>query len=103
MQGNLKEAMWNYSKAIELNKNSAVSLTNRAGLFGQIKRFDLAWGDYNAAIAADPDYGNAYLGRGNLLYGAKRYAEALKDFERAVALGVPIADEEIEKVRRLAP
>ena len=103
MQGNLKEAMWNYSKAIELNKNSAVTLTNRAGLFGQIKRFDLAWGDYNAAIAADPDYGNAYLGRGNLLYGAKRYAEALKDFERAVALGVPIADEEIEKVRRLAP
>lgn len=102
LQGNLKEAMWNYSKAIELNGNSEVSLTNRAGLFMQIKRYQLALGDYNAAIAAAPKYGNAYLGRGNLLFAAKRYREALEDFERAVTLGVPIDPQEIEKVRRLA-
>lgn len=102
MQGHLKEAMWNYSKAIELNGKSAVSLTNRAGLFTQINRFDLAWNDYVAAIKADPDYGNAYLGRGNLLYRSKRYEEALKDFNRAVTLGVPISAEEMDKVRRLA-
>lgn len=102
MQGKLKDAMWNYSKAIELNSRSAVSLTNRAGLFLKIKRFDLALDDYNNALQANPAYGNAYLGRGNLYYRAQRYRLALDDFVKAVELGVPIEQQEMDAVRRLA-
>lgn len=102
MQGKLKEALWNYSKAIELNSSSAVSLTNRAGLFLQIQRYDLALDDYNNALRANPAYGNAYLGRGNLYYRARRYRPALDDFVKAVELGVPIEQKDMDAVRRLA-
>lgn len=50
-------------------------------------RNDEALAEFNKAIAAAPEYANAYLGRAEVYMAQGKYAEAAADFEKAQANG----------------
>ena len=52
------------------------------------KEFASAEFDFNKAIQAKPDLGEAYINRGASSVGARRYAEGLTDLNKALELGV---------------
>ena len=54
--------------------------------YRQTNRNDQAFADFSRAIQADPNYGPAYIGRGNLLRAQGRYQEALGDLTVAIRL-----------------
>ena len=49
-------------------------------------RLDEALASFDAAIALDPDYAEAYNARGGVLHTLKRFDEALASFDRAIAV-----------------
>jgi tetratricopeptide (TPR) repeat protein len=63
------EAVAEYSEAIKLNPQDAVSLTNRGEIYLQHKKIDKAMADFNGAIALDPKKENKWANRARLLKG----------------------------------
>ena len=68
---------------------------DRAGTFvnrGVMKlrrgEWEASHADFNAAIALEPNLGEAYLNRGAMWLGEKNYGAGLKDLDRALQLGV---------------
>ncbi len=86
-KGQLKTALQDYSKAIELNPNYSPPHNNRGIIYAQQGRHKQALQEYNRAIEIDPDnlYALNSRGRHHLLRG-KNPELALLDFERAVQL-----------------
>ena len=66
----------------------AGTLVNRGVLKLRRKDFASAQKDFNSALDAKPDFGEAYVNRGAAFVGARRYAEGLSDINRALELGV---------------
>ena len=50
------------------------------------KQYDLAFADYDKAIALDPNNAAAYNARGNIHFDRKQYDLALADYNKAIAL-----------------
>ncbi|HEX7884809.1 MAG TPA: tetratricopeptide repeat protein [Phenylobacterium sp.] len=80
-------------------ETEALGLRDRAGTFvnrGVLKLrrkdFDAAKIDFNQAIKAQPDMGEAYLNRGAAWVGQRRYADGLADINKALELGVDEAE-----------
>lgn len=76
-------------------ESEILSLRDRAGTFvnrGVLKlrrkEFGAAKSDFNLAIQAKPDLGEAYVNRGAAAVGARRYADGLSDINKALELGV---------------
>jgi len=72
-----------------------LSLRDRAGTYvnrGVLKlrrrEFVSAAFDFNRAIQAKPDLGEAYINRGASSVGARRFADGLNDLNKALELGV---------------
>ncbi len=59
---------------------------NRAGVLKKLERPQDALTAYDRAIAAKPDYADAYANRGVLLEELERFAEALASLDRAIEL-----------------
>jgi protein O-mannosyl-transferase len=49
-------------------------------------RLDLAWDDFNRAIAIDPNLEEAYINRGGIYQAKGNVARAMADFDHAIAL-----------------
>lgn len=62
-------------------------LMNRGVIKVRLGNKDGALTDYNAAIAIDPQLGDAYVSRAGLLVSLKRYDLARQDIDQAMALG----------------
>jgi len=73
-------------KGIGAPENLATAHLNRANIYAQRGKQDLALGDYAAAMALDPRNPLAPYNRGNLHFDAKRYDLAIADYTRAVEL-----------------
>jgi tetratricopeptide (TPR) repeat protein len=58
----------------------------------RLKRYDEAESQYREALAADPAHANATNNLLSLLYGQKRYADALTALEQAEHLKVPVQE-----------
>ena len=58
--------------------------------FFKLKRYDEAAASFKDAIATDPSHANSYNNLVNLLYAARRFAEAKDFLDRADAAGVKI-------------
>lgn len=65
------------------------ALNNRGLVYDALGDRDAALGDFARAIAAQPDYAEAYANRCNVLRKKKEYAQAVGDCERAVRLNHP--------------
>jgi len=72
------EAVAEYSEAVKLNPQDAVSLTNRGEIYLQHKKLDKAVADFDAAIALDPKKENKWANRARLLRAKIEQVAALK-------------------------
>ena len=76
-RGDLKGAIADYSKAIEINPHYFIAYNNRGNSYQHIGRHDLAIADYNKTIELEPENGMPYNNRGFtfLLLGELEKAE----------------------------
>lgn len=66
----------------------AGTLVNRGVMKLRRKEFAEASADFDRALQAKPDLGEAFLNRGAGALGARRFADSLSDLGRAIELGV---------------
>eukprot|EP01036_Dinobryon_divergens_P055989 gene55989-74754_t len=67
-------------------RDRAGTYVNRGVLKLRRKEFASAEFDFNRAIQAKPDLGEAYINRGASSVGARRFAEGLTDLNKALEL-----------------
>lgn len=67
-------------------RDRAATLSNRSVIFVNRKVFDRAVEDCNRSIALVPDNGATFVNRGAARLGQGRYADALADIDRGLAL-----------------
>lgn len=85
-QGNIDEALSDYTKAINLDPKLTNAYFNRALAHKQKGDLDRAIADYSKVIDLEPNDAGAYNGRGNT-YGSKGDADrAIADLSRAIDL-----------------
>ena len=84
--GQFDNAVGDFSKAIQIDPNSAAALTDRALAYRQMGRNDAALADFNRAIAANANHAPAYLGRANLERVQGQLDRAKTDLDTAIRL-----------------
>ncbi|PHS28752.1 MAG: hypothetical protein COA84_00765 [Robiginitomaculum sp.] len=85
-QESLDLAKPNIKRALELAPQSAEALTSAALLANNENKYDEAIAFADQAIAANPNYADAYLRKGRALFASGRPKEALKVLQQARAL-----------------
>lgn len=81
-----------YSKALkawtasDLITNKAIVLGNRAIVYTDLKRYDLALADFTAALSIEPNDVPRLFNRGNALYQLGLLDAALRDYDRVLEL-----------------
>ena len=120
-QGEWKEAIVAFDKALQLNPSLAIAFYNRGVAKGSLGQHEAAILDYDEAICLDPDYVPAYNNRGLAKNKLGQYEGAIVDFDEALRLrpddaatyynrGLPhlalgnkeVARRDFEKARKLA-
>lgn len=81
-----KEAVENYTQAIQLQSNTALFYNNRGYVYGGLGEYDKAISDYNKAIELDPFNSTAYHNRGYTYNNLKEYEKAISDYGKAIEL-----------------
>jgi tetratricopeptide (TPR) repeat protein len=84
--GNFKQAIEDYSRAIEIEPGFPEAYYNRGKDYTELGNFKKAVEDYTKAIAIKPDYAMAYNGRGNAYFDLGNQREAIADYGRAIEL-----------------
>ena len=93
------EAISDFDKAIDLNKDYAEAYNNRGLVKYDLKHYDAAIEDYGKAIELKPDYALAYNNRGVTYKAVGKKTNARLDCERALELAKAQNDKEnIERV-----
>jgi tetratricopeptide (TPR) repeat protein len=85
-RGDLDGAIADYSRAIELDPNDAVTYRNRANTRQAAGDLDGAIADCSRAIELDPELADAYFIRGNAHFRQRHWTDALADFQRVCEL-----------------
>ena len=85
-QGKYRDALSDYTKAIELNRNFGEAYNNRGSVFVNLKKYDSAVADYTKAIEINANYGDAYANRANMFMTMKKYDLAYKDYSKVIEL-----------------
>jgi tetratricopeptide (TPR) repeat protein len=88
--GKCKQAIVDYSKAIQLNTNFPEAYNNRAYTYMRMQNYKNALPDLNKALKLRPDYIHALMNRGDLYnyYGPKiNRQKAIADYNKVIALG----------------
>ena len=60
--GKIEEAFACFNKAIDLDANDAIALTNKAFLLAELNKTDDAINYYNKTLKINPNYVDAYIG-----------------------------------------
>jgi len=81
---NLKGALEDYNKVIELNKEDEEAWLYRGLVKENMKDNEGAFVDYTQAITLKIDYPKAWLIRANLLSRLKRFNDAIEDYSAAI-------------------
>jgi tetratricopeptide (TPR) repeat protein len=90
--GDLEQAIADYTRAIEADRNLAEAYINRGNIYAYTGRPDLALSDYDKAIEIDPRSAVAYTNRGLARHSKGRIEEALSDYNRAIEISPNSAD-----------
>jgi tetratricopeptide (TPR) repeat protein len=85
-QGNLNQAMIDFTKAIALDKNYAAAYANRAHAYTKQGNLDQALVDYNQAIAINPNLAGVYDGRANVNFEKGNLEAVIADCNQALKL-----------------
>jgi len=92
-QGDLSQAISNYTEAIGVNPRYAGAYHNRGIIYFQQRNFIQAISDFNKAIEIDPknalfynNRGLAYYNRGKFYGSQDNFTKAISDFTKAIAI-----------------
>jgi Tfp pilus assembly protein PilF len=85
-KGHYEEAVREYSALIAAAPAHAAAHRCRAAALGALRRDAEALADYRRALELAPKDDDVVLGRGLFFFSRGRYAEAIEDFDRAIAL-----------------
>jgi Flp pilus assembly protein TadD len=87
--GDLASAIHGYDEVIKLTGNPpllALAHANRGFAYFQLNADDKAKGDFQAALAQEPENASAYLGLGLLARKAGNWQQAARDFQSSIEL-----------------
>jgi tetratricopeptide (TPR) repeat protein len=85
-QGNLSQAIADYSQSLALNNQSATAYLDRAAVEREMGNDNAAAADYSQAIAVAPLLADAYKQRGRFKLERNQYDSAARDFTAAIAI-----------------
>jgi len=85
-QGNLEEAIAEYSEAIRLTPELAVAYNNRGVTYAVLGQQQQAIQDLDQAIQLDLNYIDAYNNRGYAYVSLGQFERAVEDFDAAISL-----------------
>ena len=96
-EGNFKNAIEDFNKSIELNKDFSVTYFYRGASYHSIEEYDEAMLDYKKAISLDPKMTDAYYNRAKIILSRKDIQnpdikKAIADLEKALELDENFAD-----------
>lgn len=92
-QGNLEQAISNYTKSIELNPNGGVgAYYNRGVIYYRQGNYSQAIADYTKAIEIKPNLAGAYNSRGVIYKKQGNFAQAISDFNKAIEINPNFAN-----------
>ena len=94
------QAISEYTKAIELNPNSAEAYYHRGFTYGEKGQYDQAISDYNKTLEINPRYAEAYYNRGVAYCFKREYEKSWEDVKKAQSLGCQIHPEFLDRLRK---
>lgn len=83
-QGNLEQAIYDYSKAIKVNSKHAKAYYNRANSYVKQGKLSQAIEDYQKAVEINPQYTEAYYNMGNTYEKQGNLPQAIASYSRAL-------------------
>lgn len=86
-EGNIQQAIRDYSRALDHNPKHIQALNNRGIMKGNTGDFNGGLMDFTTATRLKPDYAEAWYNRGIVRYQLKQNQEACKDWQQAEKLG----------------
>ncbi|MCU0516752.1 MAG: tetratricopeptide repeat protein [Oscillatoria sp. Prado101] len=84
--GKYREAVAEYSKALESNPNNFEAFYRRAEAYLQIENYQAAIGDFSQVLRLNPNSAAVYFYRGFARAQIKDYQEAISDYNEAIRL-----------------
>lgn len=85
-QGQFKQALVHYEKAIALNQNYALAHVGKGALLHELGHYAKAIESYDRAIGINPDFAEAYTNRGLALHELDRMEDALVSYDKAIEI-----------------
>ena len=85
-KGQLNEAIYAYTRAIQTDPGQIKSVYSRAALYEKMGKFQQALEDYTAAIQLDSRNLDLYYSRAYLYERMKKYYEAISDYSKIIQL-----------------
>lgn len=89
--GDLEQAIYNFTKAIELDAAAIGAYYNRGLACAQIGNIQQAIWDYTKVIQLDPNIADAYANRGRAYVQLDNLGQAIRDFSQAIVLAPELA------------
>jgi tetratricopeptide (TPR) repeat protein len=90
-QGNLSQAISDFTKAIEINSNYATAYNNRGNCYLHQGNLPQAIIEFTKAIEIDPKFAEAYYDRGLAYYLMTEYDKSWADVHKAEELGYDLS------------
>jgi len=85
--GDTKNALLSFDKAISLDSDNASAHSNRGKLyFDQLNEYEKALADFNAALNLNQNKVKTLIERGNLFYTTGFFEKAWRDYSRAISI-----------------
>lgn len=85
-KGDLKGALREFDRAVQLSPTSALAWYNRGLVRRQMGKCTTAINDFGRALELQADFFNALYQRGNCLQSLGQYTKAVADYSRAIEL-----------------
>ena len=85
-QGNIAQAISDYTKAIKIKPNLADVYNNRGAAYREQGNFQQAISDYNKALEINPNYAKVYYNRGLAYDEQGKFAQAISDYTKAIKI-----------------
>lgn len=86
VEGNYRESITLFSKAIEAGENTEVAFLSRGVAYFRMEQFDKAAQDFNIVIDMNSGNFRAYFYRGIAYMAEKEYEKAITDFDSTIKI-----------------
>ncbi|MBV6626355.1 MAG: tetratricopeptide repeat protein [Rivularia sp. (in: Bacteria)] len=79
-------AIENYSQALEIHQNDAITYYKRGNVFYSLKEYSQAINDFTQAVNINPNFAKAYIKSGLTRYKLGDYYGAIEDYTQAIRI-----------------